>query len=372
MHNFQDSVTVEPLRNVSYTSEGYLVADAFSVRTGCQVYKGKEVGRPDLPLVTVYRSEEAVFDRASVEGFAHKPITRGHPSVLVDSKNWAQHTVGEVSTEALRDGERLRLRILVKDESSIEAVKDGSLRHLSAGYLADIVWGDGVAPDGTPFQAQQVNIRPNHVALVPRGRAGNCMIGDEDTTWGAVPLSDEELPKQKEVHVTTKTVFLDGGKSVEVTDASAQILLDHVAGLTERLGQVTGELAAAQTKIMTDADFTAAVTKRVNLMDEARKKSPDLDLSKLVTDGDIMRAVVAKTYPTLTLDGQSDDFVRGIYATIPVSATANGVKLGDADPMRVALATMTFDAPSAANVDQAIMDEDKSWQKSVSAINEGF
>lgn len=371
MHQFLDSVTVEPLRNVSYTPEGYLVADAFSVRTGCQTYKGSEVGRPDLPLVTVYRSEEAVFDKASVEGFAHKPITRGHPSVLVDSTNWAQHTVGEVSTEALRDGERLRLRILVKDENSIQGVKNGTLRHLSAGYLADIVWGDGIAPDGTRFQAKQVNIRPNHVALVPRGRAGNCMIGDEDTTWGAVPLSDEELTQSKEVHVTTKTVFLDG-KSVEVTDASAQILLDHVAGLTERLGKVTGELAAAQTKIMTDADFTAAVTKRVQLMDEAKRKAPDLDLSKLITDADIMRAVVAKTYPQLTLDGQSDDFVRGIYATIPVSAKSNGVKIADADPMRVALSTATFDAPTAANVDQALMDEETSWQKSVAGINEGF
>lgn len=370
MQQFLDSVKAEPLKNVHRSPEGYLIADAFTVRTGCQTYKGTEVGRPDMPLVTVYRPEESVFNKDSVSGFSHKPITLGHPAGLVSMDNWAQHAVGEVSTEALRDGERLRLQLIVKDADAISKISDGTYRHLSAGYLADLDWGDGVAPDGTPYQAKQVNIRPNHVALVPRGRAGNCVIGDEDTTWGAVPLSDEELTKQKEVHVTTKTIVL-GDKAINVVESDAQTLLDHVSDLTTRLGKTTGELAAAQAKIMTDADFTAAVTKRVQLMDEAHKKAPDLDLSKLVTDADIMRAVVTKTYPALVLDGQSDDFVRGIYATIPVQA-GTGTRMADADPMRIALASSTFAAPTAANVDQALMDEDTSWQKSVSAMNEGF
>ena len=372
MPHFLDSVKAEPLKNVQRSPEGYLIADAFTVRTGCQTYRGKEVGRPELPLVTVYRPEESVFNKDSVSGFAHKPITVGHPKDLVQTDNWAQHAVGEVSTEALRDGERLRLQLVIKDAAAIAAIESGSHRHLSAGYLADLEWGDGVAPDGTPYQAKQVNIRPNHVALVPRGRAGNCVIGDSD--WGVVPISDEELTKEKEVRVTTRTIVL-GDRAVNVLESDAQILLDHVADLTTKLGKATGELAAATAKIMTDADFAAAVDKRVKLMDEARQKSPGLDLSKALTDGDIMRAVVSKTYPALVLDGQSDDFVRGIYATIPVAQNGQQTRVNDADPMRQALqgfGTQQFTAPSVATLDQALQAEDTSWQKSVASINEGF
>ena len=113
MPHFLDSVKAEPLKNVQRSPEGYLIADAFTVRTGCQTYRGKEVGRPELPLVTVYRPEESVFNKDSVSGFAHKPITVGHPKDLVQTDNWAQHAVGEVSTEALRDGERLRLQLVI-------------------------------------------------------------------------------------------------------------------------------------------------------------------------------------------------------------------------------------------------------------------
>lgn len=363
-----DTMTAEPLKNVSRTSEGYLVADAFCVRTGTQVYKGSELGRPDLEFVTAYRSPDEVFKKDSVATFAHKPITVGHPTALVQKDNWAQLAVGEVSTEALRDGERLKLQLIVKDQAAIDAVESGKARQLSAGYLADLDWTPGVAPDGAKYDVRQVNIRVNHLALVPRGRAGNCQIGDSD--WGAQPLSDEEATKHKEVHVATKTIML-GDKAVEVIDAHAQTLLDHVANLERQLGVKDAELVETKAKIMTDADFSAAVDKRVKLMDSARAKAPAVDLSKAVTDADIMRAVITAAMPTLTLDGKSDGYVEGIFDTIPVAA--GGGNPG-ADPMRQALSGVKIGDLNVSNltIDQALEAEDKSWQKSVSNINEGM
>lgn len=362
-----DASTTEPLRNVHKTSEGYLVADAFTVRTGTQVYRGKELGRPDLDLVTVYRPPEEVFKKDSVSTFAHKPVTIGHPTELVDIANWGQHAVGEVSTEALRDGERLKLQLIVKDQAAIEGIESGKCRQLSAGYMADILWEDGVTPDGTKYQAKQTNIRVNHVALVPRGRAGNCQIGDAD--WGVVALSDEEATKQqKEVHVATKTIML-GDKAVEVVDTHAQTLLDHVANLERQLGVKDAELTEARGKIMTDADFAAAVDRRVKLVDSAKAKAPTADLSKCVTDGDIMRAVVKTAMPSLVLDGKSDGYVEGIFDTI---SAAGGQQT--ADPMRAALRDYQpgFANLNHLNVDEAIKLEDSSWQKSVASINEGL
>lgn len=368
---FLDTIAPAPVKGVRKTSEGYLVADAFTVRTGTQVYLGKEVGRPDLDRVTVYRPPEEVFNRDSLSTFAHKPVTVGHPRDLVQKDNWSRHAVGEVSTEALRDGERLKLTLVVKDQSAIDAIESGSHRHLSAGYLSDLEWGDGVAPDGTPYQARQVNIRANHVALVPRGRAGNCYIGDSD--WGLTPISDEELTtEQREVPVTTKTIVL-GDKAISVAESDAQTLLDHVAELNRKIGERDGELATTKAKIMTDEAFTEAVDRRVKLLDEARAKAPDVDLSKIVTDGDIMRAVVKARHPNLNLDGQSDDYVRGIYSTIE-SSKSQGTGVLHKDSMVEALSQYNPGALRAGvvNLDAAIKAEDDSWNKSVANINEGF
>ncbi|WP_250264175.1 DUF2213 domain-containing protein, partial [Escherichia coli] len=64
--------------------------------------------------------------------------------------------------------------LIVKDESAIQLIEDG-LREVSCGYDAEYKQAE-------PGKAQQVDITGNHVALVPKGRAGNrCAIGDRDT-----------------------------------------------------------------------------------------------------------------------------------------------------------------------------------------------
>jgi len=60
---------------------------------------------------------------------------------------------------------------MLADASAVEAYDRGRARQLSAGYNCERVWGDGAAPDGTHFQATQRQMRGNHIALVPQGRA---------------------------------------------------------------------------------------------------------------------------------------------------------------------------------------------------------
>jgi len=54
--------TVE-IAGVRRTRDGYLVADARVARAGIQIYAGREVGRPDLDEVRVWRPEDEVFWR---------------------------------------------------------------------------------------------------------------------------------------------------------------------------------------------------------------------------------------------------------------------------------------------------------------------
>ena len=77
-------------------------------------------------------------------------------------------TMQDVSRGAAQSAEELRASgadLLIKDANLISDVESGMLREVSCGYLCEYV------PDGSGYKQQ--NIRGNHVAVVPRGRAGH-------------------------------------------------------------------------------------------------------------------------------------------------------------------------------------------------------
>ncbi|WP_407521865.1 DUF2213 domain-containing protein [Methylobacterium oryzisoli] len=63
---------------------GSLVVQAKVARGGnIQDYLGAEVGRPDMPIVRVYRDADEVFRADSLKTFGHKPVTLDHPATPV-------------------------------------------------------------------------------------------------------------------------------------------------------------------------------------------------------------------------------------------------------------------------------------------------
>lgn len=92
------------------------------------------------------------------------------------AENWADLAKGEVSTEASWEDNHIRLPLIIKDGELIKKVQAGT-RDLSAGYSAQIVFGDGVTPEGETYDAKQTNIRINHLAVVQAGRAGSARSG---------------------------------------------------------------------------------------------------------------------------------------------------------------------------------------------------
>lgn len=163
-----------------------LCKDVPVARTGKQLY-----GAADLPNlipdsfgeIVVSRSPEHVFAPATLASFEGMSITVLHPEdengnvQLVNPANWKELAVGHLQNVRRGTGEQSDLMIadiIIKDEYAIQMVEDG-LRQVSCGYDAEY--------DQTePGKAEQVEITGNHVALVPKGRAGNrCAIGDRDT-----------------------------------------------------------------------------------------------------------------------------------------------------------------------------------------------
>lgn len=173
---FQDRAPLEKVRRLA---DGRIAAVAKFARSGCYTYSGHEVGRPDLASVTVYRPEDEVFSADAMASFAHKAITLDHPAEAVTPATWRQVAVGFTEGRVARDGGFIEIPLMLADAEAVHAYESGTARELSAGYGCQIDWGDGVAPDGQPYQATQRQIRGNHIALVRQGRAGSeCRIGD--------------------------------------------------------------------------------------------------------------------------------------------------------------------------------------------------
>lgn len=189
------------------TPEGFLRVRARIGRAGLHSYRASELGSPAgfAPDATlrVWRPAEEVFDPASMASFAGKPVTDGHPPVMVDAGNWKRYAIGHCGGSVERDAENhLVTDLLVADAAGAERALAGA--ELSNGYHADFVFEPGVTPEGEPYDAIQKNIRGNHVALVAAGRCGStCRVGDEAPA--EPPCSCGETPP-----ATPDPALLDG------------------------------------------------------------------------------------------------------------------------------------------------------------------
>ena len=154
-------------KHMTQTPEGFLICrDVPIARVGTQDYLARELGldgEPDRP-VTVERRPEDVFDPAAIASFEGKDVTYTHPPEMLAPENQSSYSKGHAEN-VRREGDFLVADLHLKDPTLISEVKNGVLREVSCGYLCDY------APSGAGYR--QTNIRGNHIAIVPRGRAGH-------------------------------------------------------------------------------------------------------------------------------------------------------------------------------------------------------
>lgn len=347
MNKFIEDATLSGTRR---TADGYLTASVRVARTGIQDYAGYEVGRPDLDVVSVYRPESEVFSKDSLTSYPHKPITDDHPSDLVSSANWKDVSRGSIGDEVARDGEYVRVPVLVMDEDAIAKIEAGK-RELSMGYLSDIVWEDGETPDGRKYQAKQTNLRMNHLAIVSRGRAGHeCRVGDNaGNQWGASPT----IPQQGERPMSDKkltTVAVDG-LSVETTDQGAQAIQklqkaikshdsdinslkeahkQEVESKDSELGKKDAEIQSLKDKQLSDGDLDALIAERSDLIESAKLLAKDADFTGKSNNEIRSIAVQAVRGEDSVLD-KSEAYVQGAFdAAIDLAKSEKTNKFAEA------------------------------------------
>lgn len=291
------------------TGDGYLVAQPRISRTGIQLYRGSEVGMKDKAVVRVYRPEEEVFHRDSMNSLAHRPLTNDHPSVPVTADNWKEFSVGQSGGDVVRDGEFVRVPMAFMDAKAIKDIKAGK-KQLSVGYSCDLEFKDGVTPDGQAYDAIQTNIRGNHIALVKAARGGDRLtVGDAASL---MPLAID---------------------SAAFAKAAKMICEDHV--------EQDADLAEPKAFIAADYALGDGVKVYVSALNKAKAEATDSGDEAVATAIDSLLALVNDHKPPerivpmakiIVIDGVSVEFTTDQNAQIVQRAIdALTTKLKDAE-----------------------------------------
>jgi hypothetical protein len=312
------------------TAEGYLVCSPRIARTGIQEYTAAELGLKDGDLsrtMRVYRSEDEVFHVDALKSMAYRPITIEHPRELVTADNWKQLAKGLSGGDVVRDGEFIRVPMTIMDRDAVNDAEHDR-PELSVGYLAELDFTPGTTPAGEHFDAQQRNIRGNHIAITQRARGGS-----------QLRVIDSTHPREE---TAMKKILVDGIE-VTVEDSTAQIIARFIQTRDAEKEKSEEELKKEKEKAdkfekdslqkdaqivtltqqladasMTPAKLDAAVKARGLVVDAARKVLPSVVVDGK-TEAEIQRQVV---------DARLGDAAKGWSAEM-VAASFNTLSAGN-------------------------------------------
>lgn len=364
-----DRLELDDAAKMEITSDGYLKASPRIARTGIQLYAGDECDRPDMDVVRVYRPQDSVFAGSAVHSYTNLPVTMDHPNQLVTPANWKDVTIGYTGEDVLRDGQAVRVPMMLRDADAIKTVRDGK-KQLSVGYTCDLKWEDGVTPDGQKYDAIQTNIRANHLAVVAAARGGPSLTIGDDNVSTALSKGDTSM-------TTLQKVMVDGVQ-VEMTDTAAQVVqramkaiqdsfdefkektkkeqeenCDSIAKLTEAGKTKDAQIATLTTQLteskdaLSPAKLEALVADRQAVIGKAKAVLGD----KVVVDGksnsEIRRSVVDAKLKDAA-KGWTDEMVTASFTSLTADVKIADEKraVADAGPAGYRAAINIFSGPS--------------------------
>jgi len=321
--------TIDAASTARICADGSLVAEVYAARTGIQDYLGREVdpenkhGLRDKAIAKVYRPESEVFKADSLATYSGAPVTVDHPSEAVTADNWRSHGVGEIHGDVVRDGQRVRVPIIVRDASAVQAATT-THKQLSMGYATELVFpADGKHPDGTACDAYQTDLKINHIAFVRAARGGpELRIVDER------PASTEK-PKMK--------ITIGDAKDVDLSDGAAVALA--VGALNTSLADAQAKAKAAEDK--TVADAATIVAKDAEIADlKAKLADAEITPAKLADAAKAYADVQAKA-KALGVTYAADADTAAIKKAVVDAKMGEKAKAYTADHINIAFDSLT-------------------------------
>lgn len=339
------------------TPQGFLKADLFATRVGVFNYV-----RPDGKVIREARLPEEVFHPDSLASLSLAPFTDLHPPELVSASNASKYTRGTVGEKIEQEGDFVKTYALVTDEDLIKKIQSGRQVEVSCGYKCEHDETPGEFR-GQPYDVVQRNIRYNHVASVPKGRAGPevrmkldaadavQVEGNQDTpkeeTMQKIMIGGKEyeVPAEVAAHIAAQTGELDGFKAEKpalekkavdagAEAAAAKATADQMKANCDSLQAKLDAAKSENEKIKADAApaedvIKARVKARVKLENAARAVLAGEKLEKLdaLSDGDLMKEVIVSQQPKAELADKSEAYVQARFDSVCESLTERGVKL---------------------------------------------
>lgn len=298
---FHDEEELESIRLVDFAFDlpsqrkfkdsGAMVAPATLARVGIMEYSAGQLGslfadKPKTEMIKVMTRAEDLFHADSIESARSAPITIGHPAEDVTIKNADYLQKGNLDGVPFADEDNIHLSgyIVLTHEESLNLV-DAGVDQLSSGHDAKLVRLSDEDAEKLGYHAYKTNIRHNHIAIVPKGRAGSARIKDEE----------EQGDKQDEVKMYDQE-YVSG----------LEAKLDAAVTLADSL---KGKLEAAEAKL-TDEHIQSLVTARFEFLKDASQFT-EQDISGM-TEIEAMK-VALKDSLGKDYSGRDETFIRTRY-----------------------------------------------------------
>ena len=310
------------------TPEGFLKAKAPVTNVGVFAYRDSSYPdgwRQELRL------PEEVFAPESLESLKLKPLTELHPASddPVTAVNFKDKAVGYLGNSIDTDSFRVYAPIMVTDAQAVEDVLSDRLSSLSCGYNCDLDYTSGTWM-GVHYDCIQRNIRYNHVALVPAGRAGDdAYIRHDAADTGAAVSFIKSIKPNKEPRMGMKTLHLDG-KDYQAEAEVIQALDESKVRLDAKekdLVQVRQDLEAVkktQSALEAERDslkerldaaekslpdkVQAGIKAHMDLADKARKAGVEFH-----ADSDpraVKKSIILSKFPKADLTGKDETYLQ--------------------------------------------------------------
>ncbi|MCZ3846416.1 DUF2213 domain-containing protein [Lactobacillus crispatus] len=281
---------------------------------------------------------EEILSDSTVSSANSKPVTDGHHG-LVTKDNSHDLMKGFTASNGHVEGNMLYNDITITDPNLISQIKSGDKRELSIGFETQMDPTSGTY-NGTKYDAVQRNIRINHVAVVPKGRAGHevRLIGDSAEAVEQVEPS-EEKGNQMETRVVRAdgqniTVAADDVEKITKLDADNSAKAKQIADLDAQIKKLKAEKAQLQgnadeankkaDSLETDNEKLKeqinhlkgdAFDERLNLIDKVKSFVGDSDYDYHgKTDRDLkIDAVKAIKGDSIDFEDKSDAYVQAAF-----------------------------------------------------------
>jgi hypothetical protein len=242
-NSMNDTLAHDRMGSVRMTDEdGRLHVAATPISKACvNAYYGREIPGADALGLAPDRLYNLLRDPAELAraapSFNALPVLAEHAHVTAAAPR-ADLVVGTTGTNARFTSPYLTNSLAIWNAGAIHNIRSGAQRELSCAYRYTPVMEAGQF-EGQPYDGRMTNIRGNHVALVPSGRAGPDVVVADAKPKDIAMVQTHAAPTAGQVFARLGTAFATGALAMTASLNELETWLRHT-GMASAQGMPEG------------------------------------------------------------------------------------------------------------------------------------